>query len=591
MRSIRERIESLALAATMALALGGGAACSGDLPAPIPTAHPDSTAPRRGGSLTSASFGDIRTIDPANVADGLVPQLLQGLFAGLIDYDIEGKIVPDIAERWTTSEDGKTIRFVMREGVRFHDGEEVTADDVKRSVERALHPSAPNPYSAYFASIVGYADYAASKTDHLAGVGVQGRYVVTFDLEKPDAAFLPLLAMHPMRPVCKSGGSRYSDTWHPCGAGPFKLLPGGWDRGRQITLVRSDNYFRPGLPYLDELRFVFHVNAISQLFKFKSGDLDILRDFLSPDILKFQADPRWKPHGEYEVDKQIGGIAMNTEMPPFDNIEVRRAVASALDRDKLKLIRAANLRPAHLPIPPAVEGYDATLKGQTYDLSAALEHMKRAGYPFDPVTRTGGWPHVVPYLTYAQSLDEYMVQVVQQMLAKIGIRLDVRAVNYASLIALRGRRKTSPMGPGFWMQDYPEAGSFLEPLFTSKAINEEDSNNWSFYKSPRVDELVEQARHELDLSRRKKIYSEAQQIICDDAPWAFTHYYRFYAQWHPYVHDYRPHPMWTTDATRTWVDRTGSSLASRTLFSTDALAKLIGDRSRERESQPREGRR
>jgi ABC-type transport system substrate-binding protein len=578
MRSIPEKHSALGLVLALALA---ATACSPDLPAPIPTANPDSpTTPRRGGSLTSASFGDIRSLDPANVSDGIAPQLLQGMFAGLVDYDQEGKLYPDLADHYTVSPDGTELRFVLREGVRFHDGEELTADDVKRSVERALHPSAPNPFSAYFASIVGYADLTGKKTDHLAGVTVEGKYVVTFKLEKPDSSFLPVLAMHSLRPVCRSGGTRYVDTWHPCGAGPFKLPPNGWDRGRQVTLVRHEGYFRPGLPYLDTFRYELHVNFTSQRFKFTSGDQDILRDFLSPDLLKFQADQRWKPHGEYEVDKQVAGIAMNTEVAPFDNIEIRRAIATALDRNQLANVRAANLRPAFLPVPPGVEGYDPTLKGQRFDLAAALEHMKRAGYPYDPVTRTGGWPHEIPYLTYSQSLDEFMVQVVQQQLARIGIRLDVRIVNYPTFLALRGRRKQSAVGPGFWQQDYPEAGSFLEPLFHSRSINDEDSNNWAFYANPRVDELVDRARHELDVDRRKKIYGEAQEIICDEAPWAFTHYYRFYAQWHPYVHDYRPHPMWTTDATRTWVDRTASKLAAHSIFSGDAVTKLFGDRSR-----------
>ena len=572
MRWIRESSSALGVALAVACS-----ACSSELPAPIPTTHHDSVAPRRGGMLTTASFGDVRTIDPANVGDGLVVQVLEGLFAGLVDYDLEGNILPDLADRWTTSEDGRAIRFVLREGARFHDGEEVTADDVKRSVERALHPSAPNPYSAYFASIAGYADFTAKKTEHLAGVTVEGRYVVTFRLEAPDASFLPLLAMHPLRPVCRSGGSRYVDTWHPCGAGPFKLLPGGWDRGRQITLVRHEGYFRPGLPYLDAMRILFHVNFNAQRFKFVSGDLDILRDFLAPDLLKFQTDPRWKPYGEYEVDKQIGGIAMNTEMPPFDNIEIRRAVANALDRDKLRLIRAANMRAADRPVPPGVPGYDPDLRGQRYDYPAALEHMKRAGFAYDPVTQSGGWPHVIPYLVYAQGIDEYMAQVSQQQLAKIGIRLDIRIVNYPSYIAMRARRHAVPFGPGFWMQDYPEAGSFLEPLFTSKAINDEDSNNWSFYKSPRVDELVENAKHELDVDRRKKLYSEAQEIICDEAPWAFTHFYRFYAEWQPYVHAYRPHPMWTNDPRGVWLDRAAGPVAARAIFSGDALTKLFGD--------------
>jgi len=581
MRSIRASSRRLLVAACLgslsSLAVGS-LGCGSELAPPIPAAHPDDPAPRRGGVVTTASFGDIRTLDPAAIGDGLAPQILQAIFAGLVDYDLDGKLVPDLAERWTAAEDGKSVRFVLREGARFHDGEDVTADDVKRSVERALHPSAPNPYASYFASITGYADYVAKKKDALDGVTVDGRYVVTFHLDQPDSSFLPLLAMHILRPVCRSGGRRYVDTWHPCGAGPFKLLPGGWDRGRQVTVVRHEGYFRPGEPYLDGVRFLFHVGLAGQRFKFIRGDQDMLRDFLSPDILKFQADARWKPTGAHEIEKQIGGPSMNTEVPPFDNIEIRRAVSAALDREQLRLVRPANLSVARFPVPPGVDGYDPTLRGQTSDLSAALEHMRRAGYPYDPATGKGGWPHVVRHLVYDQGLHEYMAQVEQQQLARIGIRTEIHVVNYPTFLALRGRRGQTAFGPGFWQQDYPEAGSFLEPLFHSRSINDEDSNNWSFYKNPRVDELVDRARRELDPGVRKKIYGEAQEIICDEAPWAFTHYYRYFTQWQPYVRGFRPHPMWNYDHRTTWLDRAAGPVAARALFSRDALASLLGDR-------------
>lgn len=568
MRSIRARCSA-------ALLLLAG--CSPDLPAPTPRASADDAAPRRGGTLTTASFGDIRTVDPANVADGLVPQILEGLFAGLLDYDLDGQLKPDLAESWTTSEDGRAHRFVLRQGARFHDGEEVTAEDVKRSVERALHPTAPNPYAVYFSSLTGFADFTSKKTEHLAGVTVDGRYVVTFHLDAPDASFLPLLGMQMLRPVCRSAGDRYVDTWEPCGAGPFKLLPGGWDRGREITIVRHDRYFRPGLPYLDAVRLVFHTNLNAQRFKLLRGEQDILRESLTPDLLKLQADPRWRAFGAYEAEKQVGGMGMNVEMPPFDNIEIRRAVASALDRDQIRMLRASNLRAARGPVPPSVEGYDPDLPGQTHDLAAALEHMRRAGYPYDPVTKTGGWPHVIPYLAYTQGLDEYLIQVTQQMLAKIGIRLEIRLVNYPSFLAMRARRHEVAFGAAYWQQDYPEAGSFLEPLFTSRAISDADSNNWSFYQNPRVDDLVEKARRELDSKRRKKLYTEAQTIVCDEAPWAFTHFYRFYDQWQPYVRGFRPHPLWATDPREVWIDRAAGPVAARALFSGDAVAKLLGE--------------
>jgi ABC-type transport system substrate-binding protein len=552
-------MRSTSVSAVLAFVIAGAFGCRTKLPAPLPEAHTSEASPRRGGILRSASFGDLRNLDPASMSDGLGLQVVQALFAGLVDYAPDGTLRPDLAERWTLSSDGRTYQFLLREGARFHDGDEVTAEDVRRSIERALHPSTPNPYSSYFASIAGYADFVANKTEHLAGVSVDGRYAVTIRLEAPDAAFLPLLALPSLRPVCKSAGTRYEDSFHPCGAGPFKLNANGWDRGRQITLVRHERYFRPGLPYLDGIQVLFHVHFNAQKFKFLRGELDILRDFLAPDLVAFQSDSRWKPHGEFEIEKQVGGIAMNAEMPPFDNIEIRRAVAAAIDRDKLALVRAANVRAAFRPLPPGIAGADPHFKGQTYDYEAALEHMRRAGFPFDPVTGKGGWPKPIPYLVYAQGLEEYLAQISQQQLAKIGIRIEIKTISYPAFLALRGRRHHVVMGPGNWQQDYAEAGSFLEPLFTSGAINDTDSSNWSFYRNARVDERIERAKHELDATRRMRLYREAETIVCDEAPWAFTHYYRFYVQWQPYVRDYRPHPMWTTDPTSVWLDPLGNA--------------------------------
>jgi ABC-type transport system substrate-binding protein len=542
--------------AACSLALVG---CSRDLPAPIP--HGGSPEPRRGGILELATFADVRAIDPANVSDGLAPQILETLFAGLIDYDAKGEIVPDLAERWSIEDEGKTFRFVLREGARFHDGSEVTAEDVKRSVERALHPTAPNPYSSYFTNLVGYADLAAKKADTLPGVVVEGRHVVAFHLREPDATFLPLLAMPMLRPVCESGGTRYSDRWHPCGAGPFELPRGGWQRGHSLTVRRHEGHWRGGRTWLDGVRWTFHVNQSSQTFKFLRGDLDVAREFASPDLLRLQADPRWTPFGEYELDKQVIGEAMNVEMPPFDNVEIRRAVASALDRDAIRKIRAGSLRPASQLVPPGVFGFDESLEGQRFDLGAALEHMRRAGYPFDPVTKTGGWPSAVPYVVYKASVQEFIGQVVQQQLARIGIRIELEVVNYPTFIALRGRRHATAFGSGFWTQDFPDALSFLEPLFHSKSIAQEDSNNWSFYSNARFDELVDRAHRELDGTRRKQLYSQAQAILVDDAPWAFDQSFRFYTQRQPYVRGYRTHAMWSNDLTDTWIDRVRPSIA------------------------------
>jgi ABC-type transport system substrate-binding protein len=548
MRSIRATSEAIAAAAVLV-------ACSGPLPAPLPTAHPGDETPRHGGTLNLASFGDIRGLDPAVTADELSGAAIEQIFAGLVDYDAEARVVPDLAARYEISEDGLVYRFFLHEGIRFQDGTELTADDVKRSIERALHPTTPNPAASSFESIAGYADYTGKKAEHLEGVAVEGRYVVSIRLKERDARFLFAFAQFSLRPVCKDAGERYSDTWTPCGAGPFKVAPGGWERGRSLRLARHEGYFRAGRPYLDSIVWTLNVTRSAEVYKFQAGDLDTTRDLGDADITRYLADPRWSAFRAFEPPRTVQGENMNTELPPFDNVEVRRAVAAAIDREHYRMVQPVHLIPATGAIPPSVPGYDPAFHGQSYDYPAALEHMKRAGLAFDPATGRGGWPHAIPYYTYTQGTTFFTAQVLQQELQKIGLRLELRVVNFPTFLSLSQRRKTAPMSAPGWSMDYPDPSDFFDPIFGSDVINDEASTNVSFYKNARVDELLARARHELETQERYRLYGEANRIVCDEAPEAFTFFFRFFVIWQPYVHGFGVHAVWSDYANEAWVDR------------------------------------
>lgn len=528
-------------------------ACSEPISAPIAAAHPDDPMPRKGGTYHFASFGDIKTLDPVNPSDSLSAGVLEHVFAGLVDFDPDGKVVPDIAERYDVSPDGLLYTFEMRRNVLFHDGEEVTADDVKRSIERALHKDTPNPYSSYFEAIEGYGDYAKGKTESLASVRAEGRYVLSVRLAKPDAMFLSVFALLPARPTCKSAGNRFSDDWVPCGAGPFKLAESGWERGRTVTLVRHEKFFKPGLPYLDRIVWSFGMSPLTQRYQLESGDLDGNRELSLVDALRFSRDERWKPFGSYEAENTINAINMNVEVPPFDNVEVRRAVACALDREHIRLVRSPNLRPLGRIFPPPITGDDPDFPSQKFDLEAAKEHMRRAGLP-------DGWPKPITYLVYRQGLDEQTAQVFQQQLAPLGLNLEIRLVNYPTFIALTHRRHEVAMSPGAWQEDFPDGATLLEPLFTTAAINDEDSNNTAFYSNKTLDDLLGKARVEMDTKKRAAMYREADAIVTSDAPWATVFSYRYYAVHQPYVRNYKPNVVFNEDVREVWLDRDAKTI-------------------------------
>jgi ABC-type transport system substrate-binding protein len=547
-----------AAAAFGCVAVGG---CEDALSPPLAAAHGPRAQPRRGGTLHLASFENIRGLDPAGPTDGLALQAEHLLFAGLVDYGADGAVAADLAERWSVEDGGRTYRFFLREGVRMHDGEELTADDVVRSAERALHPSTPNPNASYFANLAGFDAYTSGASEHLSGVTAEGRYVVVFRLNERDATFLPVLAMQTLRPVCKTAGARYVDSWVPCGAGPFKLPEGGWRRGTSLRLVRHEGYYRPDRPYLDAVEWTFRVSFAAQRFRFEDGELDLLSDTTQADEARFAADARWRPLGISESDRTVLGESMNTRMPPFDNPEIRRAVAAAIDRDHYRALKPSNMTVLTQLVPPGVPGFDPQVTGQHHDLEAALEHMRRAGFPFDPVTGKGGWPSPIVYPLYDRGLLSYTAQLLKQDLARIGLRIELEIVSFPTFLAIQQRPDGAAMSQANWEMDYADPSALFDPLFSTASIGEGGSYNTAFYSNPRFDDLVGRARRESDPAARRAMYREADEILCDDAPWAFAYAYHGYEVRQPYVRGFAAQPVWSRDVSGVWVDRVERGIA------------------------------
>jgi ABC-type transport system substrate-binding protein len=206
-------------------------------------------------------------------------------------------------------------------------------------------------------------------------------------------------------------------------------------------------------------------------------------------------------------------------------------------------------------IPPGIPGHDPAFEGQRYDYDAALEHMRKAGYPFDPRTGHGGWPRPVDYLLYDQGLVPYTAQILQQELAKIGIRLELKIVSFSAFLAMRTQPDRPGMSFGSWAMDYPDPSTFFEPLFASAALSGEATSSSAFYSNPVLDALLARAHRELDPAARARLYRDANAIVCDDAPWAFTFSHHFYDVRQPYVRGFAAHPVWGRDASRVWLDR------------------------------------
>lgn len=545
------RLGTAALGLLAAAAIG----CNDDVRPPLGRESDAlaSATPKRGGVLRMATYTDIRSLDAAVAFDEVSNAIEQLLYAKLVEFAPSGQVEPDLAESWTVSEDGLRYVFRLRPGVRFHDGDEVLASDFKRSIERSLSPDTPCPASSFYERIKGYADYTGKKTKELEGVVVLGDHLLAIELSEPDATLLAVLALPVAAPVCRSAGRTFEREFSlkACGAGPYKLK--SWEPGRSVTVERFAGYYRPELPYLDGIEWALSVPNFTQRFKFEAGEQDFIRDFSHADFMRYRASPAWKGRGDFEPSKAVHSFFMNTEMPPFDRVEIRRAVAAAVDREQIAKIRPGLVRPASRLIPPAVPGHDPS-PGQRFDYAAALEHMRKGGYPYDPATGKGGYPEEIDYVTVGGSFEQEAAEVYQQQLARIGIRIRVKALAWSAYLAASARRGSAKLGTDGWAMDFPDPSDFFEPILSTKAITDEDSQNRAFWSNKEFDGLLDQARRELVWERRMELYRRAEAIVVDEAPWCISYNKQWFELWHPYVHGYVTHPALSEHVGAVWID-------------------------------------
>ena len=514
---------------------------------------PAADRPARGGTLRVATTVNVRTLDPALAYDELSGAIEELVFARLVTWDQEGNVVPDLAREVTVQDGGRTYLFTLREGVRFHDGAELRAADVKRSIERTLHPRTPSPGASHYEMIVGFAEFHGGKAPHLAGVRVLGDHAVAIDLRAPDATFLPRMTLAFTAPTCPSSGEvvdRQSPT-PPCGAGPFRVER--WDRDGAVVLARHEGYFQPGRPYLDGIEWQTGVRAATQRYKFADSHLDYIRDLSAIDAAQYRADPAWSGLGRWITRKTTNAIFLNTEVPPFDRLAMRRAVAFAVDPSVLEKVRP-DVVALDRVLPDSIPGPPRTARMRRHDPARALEEMAAAGYAYDPRTGRGGYPGVIDYIAVPDSLEQGAAEVFQQQLAAVGIRVRLRLVSYATYLAEIARRRTTPMGWVGWGADFPDPSNFFEPTLSTQAIQDEGSQNYAFFSDAAFDEALAAARGEQDRDRRFAHYARAEAIVRDLAPWVPTYTSRVFELWHPYVRGYERYAVISPRFNDVWID-------------------------------------
>ncbi len=507
------------------------------------------TEPIHGGTLTFDTSTDIRTLDPHVAFDVVSVAAAKLVFDGLLDYDQDANLVPRLAEALPeVSKDGRIFHLKLKKGSRFHNGREITADDVKWSIERVLNKKTGSPAYPFFALIKGVEAYRDGSSVGVEGIRVLEPYTIEFELTKPDQTFLHALAMTFSHPVPREvyGFQPQPLSGKTVGTGPFKLE--SWEPGVQLIFVRNKDYHEAGKPYLDRMVMQLNVSADTAVRRFRNGELDILDSFPLADYLFFKTNKSWQPYLVEEPSITIWGLAMNCEMAPFNNVHVRRAVSFAINRPWWERALNHRIHIAGQPLPPGLLGYDEQLEGlQVYDPIEAKREMALAGYPRGINTPVTMWTQE------SQSANK-LGELIQSDLAKIGIKVELKPVSFPVYLESTAKEKTAQLFVTGWLQDFPDPSDFLDTLFHSRAIHPRDSENRSFYRNPKLDKLLDKARVEQNLEKRRKLYVKAQQLIVKDAPWAFIWNQKDMIGWQPYVKNFYQHPVWPQYVRDVWLD-------------------------------------
>ena len=512
--------------ACAACSLLGWLAYRGKLPiGPAAGRTPESIAvpvnPGSAGELRLAGPEPV-TLDPAVAQDNNSATYLVEIFSGLVTLDANLEVVPDLAERWDLSADGRTYTFHLRDNARFQDGRPVTAADVEYALERACSPELhSSTASIYLSDIVGVAARQQGEAGRISGLQVIDDHTLSLTIDAPKAYFLAKLT-YPVAFVVDRKDVERGGDWYrrPNGTGPFRLA--SWESDR-IVLERNPHYYG-GAVRLERVSYM--LSGGSPMAMYENGRLDIV-DVGLFDIERVQ-DPDNPLNAELTVVPRLDVqyLGMNVEVEPFDDPLVRRAFAQALDRKRLaNVVLKKTVLPAAGILPPGIPGYREDYAGLAYDPEAALEALRASRY-----RDAADLPEVVLHISgEGGGLPPSAEAIVAMLRDNLGVEVRVEMTPWARFLEDLNARRLGLYMLG-WVADYPDAQDFMDILFHSQS-----AENHMAYSNPEVDRLLEKARVETNVDARLALYRQAEEAIVADAPWVPLWHSRDYVLVKPYV--------------------------------------------------------
>ncbi len=486
----------------------------GDVAAPDESSSDDSPATSLDGDVyLRVTFSWPTYIDPAVGSDYSSSTALCNIYDTLIYPNADGTFDPHLAREWEVSEDNLTYRFYLNEGVKFHDGSELTAKDVKFSFDRL--------------QAIGEG-YAYIFSDRISAVEIIDDYTVDFILPQPFGPFLTTLTrlyiLNEDLVMSNTIDGPYGDfgdygkeflNTNDAGSGAYQVKE--FDVATLLVLEKFDDYFS----YIDPLApDFFELIGTTEAATVRTGmmrrEIDIsdqwqtLEAFNSLESIDGVDIARWPDGGQLY-------LMMNTQKPPLDDIHVRRALSWAFNYDAITQNIYPGTEPAKGPVSSVLPGWNPNVFQYNYNLDKAAEELALSSY----AGQLDQYP--IEYAWTAEVADlEKIALMTQAEAQKIGLTVNIVKTPWMSLIDQSGSMETTPHFTSIWVSPhYGEAGSILEAKYHSSNTGSWEQTEWLL--SNEVDALIEQAMATVDNEERFAVYRDIQDLIVELAPTIFAY--------------------------------------------------------------------
>ncbi|QYX56906.1 ABC transporter substrate-binding protein [Roseovarius sp. SCSIO 43702] len=478
--------------------------------------------PQSGGTLNftapyGSTFGTMDIQSSSSVQDEFPAKAIH---RSLYDWNSEtGKPELELATDVEVSDDGRTFTYTLRDAT-FHNGKELTTDDVIYSYKRMATPDNSFASARYFTNVEGIEAFQDGSSENIAGlkkiddktfsITFTGKTEPGYDLMRVNAAIYP-----------EGAGEDEGFMTNPVGLGPFKFVEN--IPGSKIVVEKYEDFYEEGKPYLDTVNLVLLADASARDVAFRNGEIDV--SVLGPSqYVAYQADPNLKDHILEVAEVYTRNVGFNPEFEPFSKKEVRQAFNHAINTDliierlvKNKAYRATGFLPISSP------AYDESAEPYEYDVEKAKQLLADAGYPdgFD-VTITA---------TQNESWGLTIVEAIIPMLREAGIRVTAEPVEASVL----GERVPGGDFQSFMWSNVsgPDPFAVMTSFHSDTPVS--SGNYWRF-DNEEFDKLYEQARDENDPEKRTDLLRQANNIIQDEAPMWFFNYNKAVMAYQPWVH-------------------------------------------------------